>query len=207
MFPLFNKNFFNSMLDDQKVLEMKAPNGALYRFSTNAIDEDTFNSFHNKLEEAVKSNDQNAFDQTWNQLTTNNKLIPNIENEFHQFHHHVQQLFQGTSPFFNKHDSTLLNEPFFTEPKRLSEESIDNQIEHYQQKIDELQIKKNSMDTEKRKLQIKEEIVNKKNSIDAKLEEFAKNLDHDELKKTLTDEMTTLNEEIKQLENELQNLS
>lgn len=191
------------MLDDQKVLEMKAPNGALYRFSTNAIDEDTFDSFQNKLEEAVKNNDQNGFDQTWNQLTTNNKLIQNIENEFH----HVQQLFQGTSPFFNKHDISLLNEPFFTEPKTLSEESIDNQIEHYQQKIDELQIKKSSMDTEKRKLQIKEEIVNKKSSIDAKLEEFAKNLDHDELKKTLTDEMTTLNEEIKQLENELQNLS
>ena len=62
------------------------------------------------------------------------------------------------------------------------------------------------MDTEKRKLQIKEEITNKKNSIDAKLDEFAKNLDNDEMKKKLTDEMTNLNEEIKQLENELQNL-
>ena len=63
------------------------------------------------------------------------------------------------------------------------------------------------MDTEKIKLQIKEEITNKKNSIDAKLDEFAKNLDNDEMKKKLTDEMTNLNEEIKQLENELQNLS
>ena len=62
------------------------------------------------------------------------------------------------------------------------------------------------MDTEKRKLQMKEEITNKKNSIDAKLDEFAKNLDNDEMKKKLTDEMTNLNEEIKQLENELQNL-
>ena len=54
------------------------------------------------------------------------------------------------------------------------------------------------MDTEKRKLQLKEEIDNKKNSIDAKLDEFAKNLDNDEMKKKLTEEMTILNAEIKQ---------
>ena len=193
-------------MDGQKELEMKAPNGAVYRFSTNAIDEKTFDRFRNRLEEATKSNDQTAFDQTWNELTAKNQLMPNIETEFKKFHDNVQQFFQETSPFFNKSDFSLLNDPFFTEPKALSEESIDKQIEQYQQKIEELQNKKNNMDTEKRKLQIKEEITNKKNSIDAKLDEFAKNLDNDEMKKKLTDEMTNLNEEIKQLENELQNL-
>ena len=102
MFPFFNKDFFKSMLDGQKELEMKAPNGAVYRFSTNAIDEETFNSFRNKLEEAAKNKDQNAFDQTWNELTAKNELIPNIETEFKNFHDHVQQFFQETGPFFNK---------------------------------------------------------------------------------------------------------
>ncbi len=194
------------MLDGQKELEMKAPNGAVYRFSTNAIDEKTFDRFRNRLEEATKSKDQTAFDQTWNELTAKNQLKPNIETEFKKFHDNVQQFFQETSPFFNKSDFSLLNDPFFTEAKALSEESINKQIEQHQQKIEELQNKKNNMDTEKRKLQMKEELTNRKNSIDAKLDEFAKNLDNDEMKKKLTDEMTNLNEEIKQLENELQNL-
>lgn len=207
MFPFFNKDFFKSMLDGQKELEMKAPNGAVYRFSTNTIDEKTFASYRNKLEEAAKNKDQTAFDQTWDELTAKNPLKLNIENEFKEFHDNVQQFFQETSPFFNKNDFPLLNDPFFAEPKTLSEESINKQIGQYQQKIEELQNKKNNMDTEKRKLQIKEEITNKKNSIDAKLDEFAKNLDNDEMKKKLTDEMTKLNQEMKQLENELQNLS
>lgn len=207
MFPFFNKDFFKSMLDGQKELEMKAPNGAVYRFSTNAIDEQTLDSFRNKLEEAAKNKDQAAFDQTWNELTAKNQLKLNIENEFKNFHDHVQQLFQETSPFFNKDNFSLLNDPFFIEPSTLSEESINKQIEQYQQKIEDLNNKKNNMDIEKRKLQIKEEINNRKKSIDVKLVEFAKNLDNDEMKKKLTDEMTNLNEEIKKLENELQSLS
>lgn len=206
MFPFFNKDLFKSMMDGQKELEMKAPNGAVYRFSTNAIDKKTFDSFQSKLEEAAKNKDQTAFDQAWSELTAKNQLKPNIETELKKFHDNVHQFFQETSPFFNKSDFPLLNNPFFIEPKTLSEESIDKQIGQYQQKIEELQNKKNNMDTEKRKLQIKEEITNKKNSIDAKLDEFAKNLDNDEMKKKLTDEMTKLNEEMKQLENELQNL-
>lgn len=207
MFPFFNKDFFKSMLDGQKELEMKAPNGAVYRFSTNAIDEKTFDGFRKKLEDAAKNKDQAAFDQTWNELTAKNQLLPNIETEFKKLHDSVQQLFQETSPFFNNNGFPLLNDPFFFEPKTLSEESIDKQIEQYQQKINELQKKKNNMDIEKRKLQIKEEITNKKKSIDEKLDEFARNLDHEEMKSKLTKEMTKLNEEIKQLENELQNLS
>ncbi|MBB6444142.1 hypothetical protein [Bacillus benzoevorans] len=207
MFPFFNKDFFKSMLNGQKELELKAPNGAVYRFSTNAIDDKTFDDFRKKLEEAAKNNDQAAFEQIWNEFAAQNQLIPNIESEFKKFHQGIEQFFQETTPFFGKSQFSLLNEPFFSEPKALTEESIDKHIEHYQQKIEELQNKKNNMDVEKRKLQIKEEILAKKKNIDAKLDEFAKNLDHDEMKKKLTEEMTSLNEEIKQLENELQNLS
>lgn len=206
MFPFFNKDFFKYMLDGQKELEMKAPNGAVYRFSTNAIDEKTLDSFRKKLEEAAKNNDQTTFDQTWTELTAKNQWMPNIETEIKRFHDGVQQFFQDTIPFFGNSNFSLLKDPFFTEPKTLTEESIDKQIEQYQQKIEELENKKNNMDIEKRKLQINEEITNKKNSIDAKLDEFAKNLDNDEMKKKLTDEMTMLNKEIKQLENELNNL-
>mgnify|MGYP000902514623 CR=1 FL=1 len=207
MFPFLNKDFFKSMLNDQKELELKAPNGAVYRFSTNAVDDKTFNDFREKLAEAAKNNDQAAFEQTWNELTAQNQLMPNIESEFKKLHNQVEQLFQETSPLFNKRPFSLLTDPFFAEPKALTEESIDNTIEQYQQKIDELQNKKNNMDVENRKLQMKEEIAQKKNRIDAKLDEFAKNLDNDDMKKKLTEEMTKLNEEMKQLENELQKLS
>lgn len=206
MFPFFNKDFFKSMLDGQMELEMKAPNGTLYRFSTNAIDEKTFNSIREKLEEAAKTNDQAAFDQAWKELTAKNQLKPDIEYEFKKFHDDVRKFFQETTPLFSKFDFPLLKDPFFAEPKTLTEESIDKQIAQYQQKIEDLQNKKIHIDTEKRKLQIKEEIQNKKNSIDEKLGEFAMNLDNDEWKKKLTDEMTKLNAEIKQLERELQSL-
>ena len=122
-------------------------------------------------------------DQTWKELTAKNELIPSIETEFKNFHDHVQHFFQETGPIFNKGDFSLLNDPFFAEPKTITEESINKQIEQHRQKIEELQNKKNNMDTEKRKLQLKEEINNKKNIIDVKLDEFAKNLDNDEMKK------------------------
>lgn len=69
-------------------------------------------------------------------------MIPNIETEFKQFHDHIQQFFQETSSFFRKNDFSLLNDPFFTEPKTLSVESINKQIEQYEQKIKKLQNKK-----------------------------------------------------------------
>lgn len=206
IFPFFNKDFFKSMLNGQKELEMKAPNGAVYRFSTNAIDDKTFAEFHKRLEEAVKNNDQAAFEQAWNELTAQNQWMPNIESEMKRFHDSIQQFFQETRPFFPNHFS-LFQEPLFSEPKALTEESIDQQIEHYKQKIEELENKKKNMDVEKRKLQLKEEIANKKKSIDAKLDEFAKNLDNEDMKKKLTEEMTKLNAEMKQLEQELENLS
>lgn len=207
MFPFFNKDFFKSVLNGQKELEMKAPNGTVYHFVTNAIDDKTFDSYREKLEEAIKNNDQNAFDAVWNDLTAQNQLMPNIESELKKFHDSIEQFFQETVPFFNTNNFPLLNTPFFNEPKTLSEETIDKQIEHFQQKIEELQHKKNNMDLEKRKLQIKEAIANKKKAIDEKLDVFAKNLDNEEMKKQLTDEMTKLNEEMKQLEKELQDLS
>lgn len=207
MFPFFNKDFFKSVLNGQKELEMKAPNGAVYRFSTNVIDDKAFNDFRKKLEEAAQNNDQAAFDQAWNEFTAKNQLMPNIESEWKKFHDGIEQFFQETSPFFNKGHFPFLNDPFFAEPKMLTEESLDKQIEQYQEKIEELQNKKNNMDVEKRKLKLKEEITNKKKSIDAKLDEFGKNLDNDEMKKKLMEEMTNLNAEIKQLENDLQNIS
>ncbi|SOC40625.1 hypothetical protein [Ureibacillus acetophenoni] len=206
MFPFFNKHFNNPMLNGQKILEIKAPNGGFYRFSTNVIDDKTFDVLRNKLEEAVKNNDQKAFDLAWNELTSNNKFISNFENELDKFHSSFQQLFQETNRFFNNRNSFLLDHPFFTEPKALTEQSIDQQIEHYQQKIDKLQNEKNNINLKNRKQQLQEDLANKKNRLDAKLEEFAKNLDNDQMKKKLTKEMTALNDEIKQLEKELKNL-
>ncbi len=207
MFPFFNKDFFKSVFDGQKTLEMKAPNGAIYRFTTNSIDDETFDKFRKKLEEAVKNNDQAAFDKAWNELTEQNQLIPNIESEFKKFHDYVQQFFEETTPLFKKTEFPLLTDSFFSRPKTLTEESIDKQIEHYRKKIEELENIKKNMNTEKRKLEIKDEIAKKKKLLDAKLDEFAKNLDNDQMKKQLTDEMTKINNEIKQLEKELENLS
>lgn len=201
----FNTNFFKSMFEGQRVLEMKAPNGAVYHYSTNTIDEKTFNDFQHKLEEATKNNDQNAFDQTWMELTGGVRFPSNIETEFKQLQDYVQQLF-NRSPFFSNNNIPLLIDPIFSESNSLPEESIDQQIKQYQRKIEELQNKKNNLNTENKKQQIQKEIANKKNSLDIKLDEFAKNLDNEEMKKNLTDEMTKLNEEIKQLENEMRSL-
>lgn len=206
MFPFFNKDFFKSMLENQKELEMKAPNGAIYRFSTNSMDDKTFDQFRRKLEEAVKNNDQEAFDKAWNEFTGKSQLLPNIETEIKKFHSDMQKFFQETSSLFKNFDFPMLSSPFFSERQALTEESIDRQIEHYQRKIEELQNKKTHIDKEKKKLEIQEKIKEKKDSLDAKLDEFAKNLDNDKMKKRLTDEMTKLNEEIKQLEKELEKL-
>lgn len=206
MFPFFNKDFFKSMIGNQKQLEMKAPNGAIYRFATNTMDDKTFDEFRRRLEDAVKRNDQAAFDQAWNELTSHNQLLPNIEMEFKRLHDNIERFFQETSSLFDGFDFPKLTSPFRLERESLTEETIDKQIEYYRQKIKELENKKAHIDTEKRKLQLQEEIRSKKNLLDAKLDEFAKNLDNDEMKKKLTDEMTKLNEEIKQLEKELSNL-
>jgi len=206
MFPFFNKVFLQIHDWQSKTLEIKAPNGAIYRFSTNTMDDKTFDEFRQRLEDAVKRNDQEAFDQAWNELTSHNQLLPNIEMEFKRLHDNMQRFFQETSSLFDSFDFPKLSSPFRLDREALTEESIDKQIEYYKQKIKELENKKAHIDTEKRKLQLQEEIQSKKNLLDAKLDEFAKNLDNDEMKKKLTDEMTKLNEEIKQLEKELENL-
>ncbi|MEL4030188.1 hypothetical protein NST89_16800 [Caldifermentibacillus hisashii] len=63
------------------------------------------------------------------------------------------------------------------------------------------------MDNERRKLELKKKIEENKRILDEKLDEFSKNLDNEEMKKRLTDEMTQINQVIKQLESELQSLS
>ena len=50
MFPFFNKDFFKSVLNGQKELKMKSPNGAVYRFSTNAIDNEEIKQLENELQ-------------------------------------------------------------------------------------------------------------------------------------------------------------
>ena len=102
MFPFFHKDFFKSSVGWSKRIRDESSKWCVYRFSTNAIDEETFNSFRNKLEEAAKNKDQNTFDQTWNELTAKNQLIPSIETEFKNFHDHVQQLFPRNRPFFQQ---------------------------------------------------------------------------------------------------------
>jgi predicted nuclease with TOPRIM domain len=99
----------------------------------------------------------------------------------------------------------MLND--FNERSFLSEEQIDKQIAHYEDKIKQLQSMKNNMDNEKRKLELKSKIDENKRLLDEKLDEFSKNLDNEEMKKRLTDEMTQINQVIKQLESELQSLS
>jgi len=204
MFPFFNKDFLKSMMEGHKELEMKAPNGAIYRFTTNAMDDKTFNTYRMKLEEAVKNKDQTLFEKTWEELTTANQLKTDIENEFQKFSSEMHNFFAETSPLFN-FSIPMLND--FNEKSLLSEEQIDKQIAHYEEKIKKLQSMKGNMDNERRKLELKKKIEENKRILDEKLDEFSKNLDNEEMKKRLTDEMTQINQVIKQLESELQSLS
>lgn len=203
VFPFFNKDFFKPMIDGQKELEMKAPNGAIYKFSTNTLDEKTFEEFRRKLEEATKNKDQQKFDEIWNQMTSQNQLKPSIEQEFRKLHEEMQKFFQETSSLFGNRP-TLFNN--FIEPQLLTESSIDKQIEEYKQKIEELEHKKRNINKEQEKAQLKAEISKYKQLLDEKLVQFGKNLDNEEMKKKLSDEMTEINKKIKDMENKLKNL-
>lgn len=203
MFPFFNKDFFKPMIADQKQLEIKAPNGAVYKFSTNTLDDKAFEEYRRKLEEAVKSNNQQKFDEVWNEMTSQNQLRPSIEQEFRKFHDEMQKFFQETSSLFGNRPSLFNN---LLEPQLLTESSIDKQIEQYKQKIKELEHRKRNINKEQEKAQLQAEISKNKQLLDEKLNQFAKNLDNEEMKKKLSDEMTKINRKIKELESKLNSI-
>lgn len=203
MFPFFNKDFFKPMIADQKQLEIKAPNGAVYKFSTNTLDDKAFEEYRRKLEEAVKSNNQQKFDEVWNEMTSQNQLRPSIEQEFRKFHDEMQKFFQETSSLFGNRPSLFNN---LLEPQLLTESSIDKQIEQYKQKIKELEHRKRNINKEQEKAQLQAEISKNKQLLDEKLDQFAKNLDNEEMKKKLSDEMTKINRKIKELESKLNSI-
>lgn len=203
MFPFFNKDFFKPMIADQKQLEIKAPNGAVYKFSTNTLNDKAFEEYKRKLEEAVKNNNQQKFDEVWNEMTSQNQLRPSIEQEFRKFHDEMQKFFQETSSLFGNRPSLFNN---LLEPQLLTESSIDKQIEQYKQKIKELEHKKRNINKEQEKAQLQAEISKNKQLLDEKLNQFAKNLDNEEMKKKLSDEMTKINRKIKELESKLNSI-
>lgn len=204
MFPFFNKDFFKPMIAGQKELEIKAPNGAVYKFSTNTLDDKAFEEYRRKLEEAVKSNNQQKFDEVWNEMTSQNQLRPSIEQEFRKFHDEMQKFFQETSSLFGNRPSLFNN---LLEPQLLTESSIDKQIEQYKQKIKELEHRKRNINKEQEKAQLQAEISKNKQLLDEKLNQFAKNLDNEEMKKKLSDEMTKVNRKIKELESKLNSIN
>ena len=203
MFPFFNKNFFQLMLGQQRTLEVKAPNGAMYRYTTNTIDEKTYNEYCEKLDEAVKNNNQEEFDKIWSSLTEANSFNLNFENEFKKLHSEMEKFFEETNSYF-KTGREFITDKFKTPP--VSHESIDEKIKKHEEKIEELKKLKNDVDIEKAKTELKGQISKLKIQLDEKLVEFSKNLENEEMKSKISVELTKINREIKSLEEKLKNM-
>ena len=178
------------MLGQQRVLEMKSPNGGIYRYVTNALDEKDFNDYQRQLEEAVKSNNQEEFDEIWNSLTNTNSIHRNIEQEFKHFHHEMGRLLEETSPFFKNRGYFLDRIKTFP----LNQDSIDDKIKRHQERIEELQKLKENVNEENRKNEVKNQIEQLQHKLNEKLDEFGKNLHDEEMKKKLTDELTEISQ-------------
>lgn len=202
MFSFFNKKFFNTPPGHQNTIEMKAPNGGIYRFSTNTMDQETFNKYAKQLEEATRNNDQESFDRIWNELQQQSGFI-DIHEEFSRLHQEMRSFLEDTSSFFSRRNSLLSD---FFGPKLLTSNAIDEQIKHHEQEIKRLQELKNNQSTLTRKEELRNEINMLKEKLDIKLQEYGKNLDNERMKKMINDELVEINRKIKQLEQEYNSL-
>ncbi|MGO4888174.1 hypothetical protein ACJ2A9_10475 [Anaerobacillus sp. MEB173] len=200
MFPFFfNKNFLNSMMNNYQTFEMKAPNGSVYRFSSNSIDQETFNNYAKQLENATKNNDQEAFDQIWQQLKANSG-VSNLDKEFQRIHEEMNSFFEQMNPFLN-HKQPL----HFHHPKLLTSETIDEKIKYHQEEIKRLQSMRTN-NSEKQRNLLEGKISKLRVRMDEKLKELSENLHDPAKKQQINDELTLIHREIKQLENEISSL-
>lgn len=183
------------MLGEQHSVEVESPNGAVYRYTTNMLDEKSLNDYVQRLEEASKKKDQELFDSIWNELTKTNSLHLQFEDEFKKLHTEFEK-FIGETDFFSQ----------LKKPKPLSQESIDDKIKLYEAEIAKLQNMKENIDVEKKKADIEEKVRVLRAKLDEKLGEFSEHLDNEEKKKELSDELTEIHKEITKLEHHLKNL-
>lgn len=202
MFSFFNNKFSNSNANDQNTLEMKAPNGTVYRFSTNTMDQKTFNEYAKKLEQATRNNDQQQFEQIWNEMQNETGMNFNFDDEFKRMHEEMRAFIEDASSIFGNHRSLLSN----FEPRLLPAQSIDEQIKYHEQEMKRLEQLKNNQSEYDKKLKLREEIRGLKRQLDQKLKEYGENLDNERMKKKINDELTELNRKIKQLEQQYSSL-
>lgn len=205
MFSFFNRRFSDGKegLKHQNTIEMRAPNGGIYRFSTNTMDNETFNQFAKRLEEATKKNNQEEFDKVWNELQNESGLSIDFDREFQRLHEQMRAFIEDASSVFGAHRSFLSN----FEPRLLLGDSIDDQIKYHEEEMKRLQQLKNNEEEYRKKMKIKEEIQALKRQMDQKLKEYGENLENEQMKKKINDELVEINRKIKQLENEYNSLS
>lgn len=204
MFSFFNKKFSDSNKNEHNTLEMKAPNGAVYRFSTNTMDQKTFNDFAKKLEEASRKNDQEQFDKVWNEMQEESSLGIDFDKEFQRMHEQMRAFIEDASSVFGNHRSLLSN----FEPRAFLGvgDTIDDQIKYHEEEMKRLQQLKNENSQAAQKIKLEGEIRSLKAQLDAKLKKYGENLDNERVKKKINDELVELNRKIKQLEEQYSSL-
>lgn len=190
---MFNSgNIFSLFGGNPKVLKITSPNGGVYHYSTNTLDEKTFETYEIRLQEAVTQKDQVLFDQIWSELTTQQKETPNPFDQdiFKKLQGDIEKVFgDKKSPF----GSGLFGSPLANfGSKDLTIDEIDEKIHELQQLRDLLQANENKENAAKKvaelKVQLDEKLLTLSEVTDAKK------------KQQLTDELTALYKEIKELE-------
>lgn len=199
MFSGSYKDLIKCLFVDYKEFEIRAPNGEIYRFSTNAMDEETFSAFRNSLVEAVRKNDQEAFERAWKDIRISIQAKRKAERKLEEFKNKLEKLFSKNDVPHKEADrgSTA------SEGKDMTEEDIDKQIQSYEEKIKQLKLLKIKKKKKKTKKEIQLEIQYYKQLIDQKLDLFSEHTGDEQMKKRLAEEMADLSNKVKELEKKL----
>jgi DNA repair exonuclease SbcCD ATPase subunit len=193
MFNQLNKQFFNTLNDalkDKNTVEFKLPNGGKFHLSGNIFSDEQFQDLKNQLEEAANMNHQEKFEEIFKQIQDEiNKTTANMNWD------DVFKGFKGFDGFGYQNPSA---------PEKT--DSVDEQIKKYQDEIERLQKLKAEKDAQAQKDVLINQISKLETTLDEKLGELSIHKDNEEMKKSITEELTNLHNQIRELKSKLSQL-
>lgn len=217
MFPFFNDDFFKTLLGEQKSFRIQAPNGGVYHFSTNLLDDRTFNSYKQKLKTSVENKDQVLFDQIWNEMQNSKPINSGMSFNLDQIQKEMENLFEDASEFFGKNGNPIqeflnaMNKQTNLNSKdsykdEYENASIDEKINQLEKELSSLRTIQSNNETRNKKEGLETLLSEKKSFLDQKLGELSENILDQKKKKEITDELTKILRDIETIENELRQL-
>lgn len=199
----FNQNFLHAFLGEPKTIEVKAPNGTMYSFTTNTLDNKAFEEYTKQLEVATTANDQQKFDEIWQSLTKPTQPNSLFENGLLGKYEEWLKLAEEVNTLAKGRQS-LLHDLFAS--RKPSNEQIDAKIEQYEEKINKLKSLKENNAKEQEKANLQQEITLLRTKLHFKLTELVDALDDADKSNEINNELKVIHQEIKVLEDKLNNL-